>query len=225
MNLTALWNTMEWVELTFYDLNSTRISSTMLDSLTLRAPNGTILMVSNLPSNPCFWFKKGTYDVLTAYVFGVDSAGVSEQFTTSPNGVARIALQLYTLRFIVSDSIFGSPLEGGTVTITLPNGITRNANVKDGTAAFNSLPEAVYPFAASRDWSVGVSGEVALPSQTITTVGLIVIPSVFVIALGVALALVSFTLVLKRIRNKGRRRSQDESTTIDDATYRDYWNR
>jgi hypothetical protein len=155
-------------------------------------------------------------------VFGVDSAGVSEQFTTSPNGVARIALQLYTLRFIVSDSIFGSPLEGGTVTITLPNGITRTANVKDGTAEFNNLPEAVYPFEASRDWSVGVSGELVLPSQTITTMGLIVIPSVLVIALGVALALVSFTLVLKRIRNKDRRQSQDEST-IDDAAY--YWNR
>ena len=223
MNLTVSWNTFEWMQLSFYDENSAPVSPSMIDSVTLRAPNGTLLVLSNLDNDSSFWFQNGTYRVLTAYVFAVDSAGVSEQFSTSPNGNAFIQLQLYTLCFKVDDSIFGSPLDGGNVTITLPNSVTQTAHIRNGTATFNQLPEADYPYVISRDWSVGVSGEVTLPNQTTPTIGMYVLPSILiilVIGICVAFAILRATILLKRRRSRISSRRDNVGTG-----YRDYWNR
>jgi len=221
MNLTALWTTFNLMRFTFYDGNSTAISPGLLDSLTLRAPNGTVVLLSNLESNSSFWFAKGDYDVLTAYVYGVDSAAGSEHFTTSPSGVARIRLELYTLSFRVIDCIFGSPVDGGTVTITLPNGQAESATINGGQAVFGYLPAALYSFNVSRSWSMGVSGSTSLPNQSDTTVGLVVIPSLILLLLSSGIAVTTATVVLRR---RGRTRKHATQARRDRA-YSDYWNR
>ena len=201
MNLTINWNTFNQVRLSFFDENSEPISPSLIDSLTLRAPNGTLLVLSNMADNPSYWFQNGTYNVLTAYVYAVDSTAANEQFTTSPNGTAFIQLQLYTLTFQAHDSIFGSALDGGNVTITLPNEATLTAPIKNGTATFNQLPEADYPYTISRDWSLQASGQVNLANQTLTTVGVWVLTSVVIIlAVGLCAAFVFIraTIFVKR---------------------------
>ena len=201
MSLTVNWNTFNLVELSFFDENSQPISPSIIDSLTLRAPNETLLVLANMDDNPSYWFQNGTYNVLTAYVYAVDSAVPSAQFTTSPNGTAFIQLQLYTLSFKVNDSIFGSALDGGNVTITLPNEATLTAPIENGVATFTQLPAATYPYTISRDWTLGASGQVTLTNETVTAVGVWVLPSILIIlAIGlcVALALTWSTIVRRR---------------------------
>jgi M6 family metalloprotease-like protein len=222
MNLTAMWTTFNSMQLTFYDMNSSDLTPTLIDSMTLRAPNGTLLVLSSLQPTSSFWFEKGDYDVLTVYVYGVDTIAGTEHFTTSPEGVAKIQLQLYTMTFRVNDYIFGSPLDGGTVTITLPNGQTESAALTNGRALFRYLPAALYPYNMSRAWSLGDSGETALPNQPNISVGLIVIPSLISILLGSALVVAAATLILKR-HGGGRKRTRQVQTRRD-RSYSDYWN-
>jgi len=219
-NLTASWTTFENMQLEFYDVNSQPTSPSIVDTVTLRAPNGTILVLSNLNANSSFWFQKGDYNVLTAYVYGVDSIGLSEPFTTSPNGVVPISLQLDNLSFKVTDYIFNSPLNDGNVTITLPNGVTETAQVKDGVATFNHLPQAVYPYTISREWSLGVSGQVTLSNQNVASVPLIVIPSLLMIVGGICAAIAGLLLFF-RLRRSRESDQPEESTD----GYADYWNR
>jgi M6 family metalloprotease-like protein len=223
MNLSAVWTTFEWMQLAFYDVNSAPTSPGIVDTITLRAPNGSVLVLSGLSNNSAFWFQKGTYGVLTAYVYGVDCIGLSEQFTTSPNGVASIALQLDDLSFKVTDYLFNSPLNGGNVTITLPNGVPETAPITNGDASFNDLPQAVYPFTISRDWTLGASGEVTFSSQNIATVPVIVISSLLMIVGSIVVAILASFLVLRRLRSSDPTRSSQHSEELDDG-YSDYWN-
>ena len=223
MNLTALWTTFEWMQLSFYDSNSTQIFPSVVDSLTLRAPNGTMLTISNLQLDRSFWFEKGTYQVVTAYVYGVDTVPAKEDFATSPNGNAMIQLELYTAVVNVRDSILGSSLTGGSVTITLPNGQSESSPIISGRAMFDQLPVGAYSFKISRDWSLDASGFLSVPNQSSTTVSLIVIPSLAEVAL---VALFSATLVgvlIKKLRSKKTHVPQGKR--VQDNGYSDYWNR
>jgi hypothetical protein len=222
MNLSAGWTTFECMQLAFYDLNSQPTSPTIIDTITLRAPNGSILILSSLGNNSSFWFQKGDYSVLTAYVYGVDSIGLSEQFTTSPNGVVPISLQLDSLNFQVTDYIFNSPLNGGNVTITLPNGVTESEPITNGLASFKDLPQAVYPYTISRDWSIGTSGQATLSNQSVAVVPLIVVPSVLVICGSICAALVACLLLMRWRRSKRSTRSARDRHELMDS-YSDYW--
>lgn len=221
MNLTAIWATFNSMRLTFYDGNSTEISPTLLDGLTLSAPNGTVLILSNLRSNSSFWFEKGDYAVLTAYVYGVDVAGGTDSFTASPDGLARIQLELYTLSFSVRDRIFGYPIDGGIVTLVLPNGHVERTTINDGQAVFRYLPAALYSFNVSRGWSVAVNGAVSLPNESSTSIGLIEIPSLLLVLLSFGIALTAAIVFLRRHGRMRRRSIQARG----ESPYSDYWNK
>ena len=221
MNLTAFWTTFNWMQLTFSDADSPNVSPSILDSLTLRAPNGTVLILANLQSDSSFWFQQGDYSVVTAYVYGVDAASSGDHFTTVPNGIATIALQLYTMNLHVTDWLFGFPLDGGTVVITLPNNQPEKATISNGIAVFEHLPAAVYPYNVSRNWSLQTAGQVSLPDQPEPNVAVIVIPSVLLITI-VALGVVGETILLVKrhtlqIRRINRRKAFRE------PPYADYW--
>ena len=149
-------------------------------------------------------------------MYAVDSADLNEQFTVSPNDTAFIQLQLYTLSFKVNDSIFDSALDGGNVTIMLPNGATLSAPIKNGTATFSQLPKADYSYAISRDWSLSASGQVTVTSQDIATVGLWVLQS-FLIVLAIGLC-VAFTLIraTKIVRRRRATISDEEWSAYPD---------
>jgi M6 family metalloprotease-like protein len=221
MNLTADWTTFECMQLAFYDMNSQPTSPSIIDTITLRAPNGSIIVLSNLGNDSSFWFQNGDYSVLTAYVYGVDSIGLNEQFSASPNGVVPISLQLDNLNFQVNDYIFNSPLNGGNVTITLPNGVTETEPITDGIATFEHLPQAVYPYTISRDWSIGASGQVTLSNQNVAAVPLIVIPSLLMIVGSICAALAACLLLVRRQRSRNSTRSAHDSDVTN--SYSDYW--
>jgi len=220
LTVTALWTTFDWMQLAFSGEDSTHIPVGIIGSLTLRAPNGTILMLANLQTESSFWFEQGDYSIATAYVYGVDAAPTNEHFTTSPNGIADVTLQLYSIKFRVTDSLFGSPLDGGIITITLPNGQAEMAPITNGSVTFENLPSAVYPFGVTRGWSLGAAGQVNLPGQSETSVGLVVIPSVLLICVVVMVAVATTLLVLMRRAASKRVRRQPHR----DQPYSDYWN-
>jgi M6 family metalloprotease-like protein len=223
MNITATWITLEWMKLTFYDNNNMPVPPSKIDKLTLKAPNGTVLSLASLRSNTSFWFWKGKYQVLTATVLSIDSATGTTQFFTSPNGVARIPLELYSVKFQVNDYIFGSLLQEGTVTINLPNGSTESRAVQSGTVEFNQLPHGSYPFTVSRDWALQVRAEATLPSQRSILVGMVVGPSLGGI-IGIPIAvIVALIFALRHFRRAyGRDSSVEKRGSNDDFLTRWY---
>ena len=216
MNLTATWTTFNSMQFVFYDANSSEISPTLLDSLTLKAPNGTLLELSNLQPNSSYWFEKGDYDIVTAYVYGVDTVAGPLHFDTAPNAIESVPLELYTITFKVNDFIFGSPLDGGTVNIALPNGQAESATINNGQALFEHLPPALYSFNVTRDWSIGMTGETSLPNQPIATVQLIVIPSVLLVVFSFG-SILAVTIIL--LRRSGSTPKYTQSRPRRDRTY------
>jgi M6 family metalloprotease-like protein len=223
VNFTAIWSTYYWTQLEFCDANSTSLVPNIVESLTIRAPNGSVLTIPNPQTTTSFWFEKGTYGVLNAYVLGVDTVSPNENFASSPNGVALIRLELYTLTLKVTDTIFGSPLNGGTATISLPNGQLRSAPIEDGNAAFTDLPAAAYSFNISRDWTIAVSGETGLPNQAFIGIGMVVISSVLIVALIILGCMISTLILITRYR--ASRRNRLRHRTRYEESYSDYWRR
>jgi len=222
LNITAAWLTLESMRLTFYDSDNTSVPQSKIDSLTLKAPNGTTVTLTNLKSNSSYWFLKGRYRVLTANILNVDSVTGTQQFTSSPNGLARISLELCNMTFKITDYFFGSPLNGGSITITLPNGRPEKMQVQSGSTRFKQLPHASYPFTISRDWTLEVTGETVLTDKQSISIRMIVLPSL-VIVLGIPITAILLSLfILKFFHARTKHREETKEITNDEFLLRWY---
>jgi M6 family metalloprotease-like protein len=222
MNITAAWLRLESMQLTFFDMDNTPVPPSKIDKLTLKAPNGTVLVFTKLKTNATFWFLKGRYRVLTANVLNVDSVSGNEQFASSPNGLARVSLELYTMKFMITDYILGSPLEGGSVTITLPNNLAETKQIQNGNVTFNQLPHASYPYTISRDWTLQVSGATILPNQRTTNIKMVAGSTLAIIMGTISLAIITSLLAFKLFHTLQRRREEAKETANDEFLSRWY---
>jgi M6 family metalloprotease-like protein len=228
MQITAKWTTLELMQVNFYDNRLTPIYTRGIDTLLLRAPNATVISFANLQTNSAIWLANGTYQVLKATVLGIDTIPYGESFTTSPNGVAKIQLNLYTLTFNVQDSIFHSSPDGGLVILNLPNGQTENATIKGGMAIFPQLPQAAYQYSVMPNWGFESSGELRLPDSQTVPVQVIALSSVGIVS-GVFIAAMAFSLILlksrgtispnARSRNRRSKRRPVVSPVLRDQVY------
>jgi M6 family metalloprotease-like protein len=228
MQITAKWATLELMHVNFYDNELTPIYTRGIDTLLLRAPNGTVISFANLQTNSAIWVANGTYQVLEATVIGIDTIPYSESFATSPNGVAKIQLNLYTLTFNVQDSIFHSSPDGGLVILNLPNGQTENATIKGGIAIFPQLPEAAYQYSVMPNWGFQSSGDLTLPDSQTVPVQVTAVSSVAIVS-GVFIAVIAFSLILlksrgaislnARLRNRRIERRAVVSPVLQDQVY------
>jgi hypothetical protein len=149
----------------------------------------------------------------------IDSVTGNQEFATSPNGLAKVSLELYTMTFKVTDYIFGSPLEGGTITITLPNGLPEKRQVQSGTAIFNQLPHASYPFTITRDFTLQVAGKTVLPNQRSISIKAIAAPSLVII---LSIPTIISLFALKLFHARAKHREKTVVTTNDEFLQRWY---
>jgi hypothetical protein len=83
------------------------------------------------------------------------------------------------------------------------------------------LPAAVYAFNVTRDWSMASNGEVSLPTQSNSNIGLIVIPSLLIVLVSVIAVLTTAVVLVKRHSSRGTRALRKQA--YQDSPYSDYW--
>jgi len=126
------------------------------------------------------------------------------------------------MTFKITDYFFGSPLNGGSITITLPNGRPEKMQVQSGSTIFKQLPHASYPFTISRDWTLEVTGETVLTDKQSISIRMIVLPSL-VIVLGIPItAMLLSLLILKLFHARTKHREETKEITNDEFLLRWY---
>ena len=199
--ISAVWRVMQQVTFTFLYGNDKPVLPTRVTSMTLKAPNGTLVAIMNPAELSNLWFDQGSYNVVNVTVFSVNTAIPKQAFITAPDANIHIGLNLFDVKFTVQDAILRAPIVGGEVNVTMPNGQSQTAAIIQGQASIYQLPTGTYRYAVSNGWGIGASGTVDLNDFSTTypiEVDIIMMPSIGLIAAGIAIGVAALLFFRKR---------------------------
>jgi len=131
----------------------------------LQCPNGTIRTISNYTISRA---QSGTYTVTSILWEGIDVVpSPSPLMALTKNDNFTINCLVYDLKVKVTD-LYGLPVSGAIVTVTLPNGTTVTAQTNnEGIAIFIQVPRGSFTGTVSHlGQTDSVSGDVAQASTT-----------------------------------------------------------
>jgi hypothetical protein len=181
--------------------NDTPVLPTRVTSIALEAPNGTTIIIENPAESSNLWFDQGSYNVVNATVFSMNAASAKQSFKIAPNEKEKIHLNLFDLKFTVRDIILRTPIDGGEVTVTTPNGQSETADLVEGQAVILQLPPGTYHYSVTKPWGVGITGSVDLNEFATVPVQMdmvILLPTLGVIVIAVVVAIAVLLLAKKR---------------------------
>ncbi len=133
MRVFANWKTQHLVQVVVLDAHGT---SVVTPQPQVEFTNGIVMLVGG----ERVWLDSGSYVVSTVAWYGIEVYSGQLPFATSPNAVWKIPTEVYSVRITVRGLLTGLAANGAVATISLPNGATMSAPVKNGVAFFAQVP-------------------------------------------------------------------------------------
>jgi M6 family metalloprotease-like protein len=197
VTISAAWATLDWVTFQFLDASYNPVQSGRISEVQLTAPNGTTVPVNASTGQ---WLQRGSYQVASVHVFGIDVASRSQSFTTQPKGHPKIYLNLFQLTFNTHDRITTSTVSNVNVTITLPDRTYASAVTgQDGKAVFDQLPSASYQYKIAGGWVLQSSGTVHVADDdSNVNIQLVFLPTLTAVVGGLTFTAITVFLIVKR---------------------------
>ncbi len=194
VNLTANYVTRYAVDIVFNDESGQSITPY---SASLYGPAGQVVV----PSSGFLWLQKGSYYVTSASWEGQEliQPGSYPEMTVTGAASLTVALPVYELTVTVQD-IFGDPLSGATVTLSLPNGtMVSGVTGPTGRVYFQEVPAGEEKLASDY---LGVSSSFTVNPAQGDSPTLTIALSYPVFAL-VGLVAATMAIVTLKVRHKG----------------------
>jgi hypothetical protein len=164
------------------------------------APNGSSVIFKQ---ETTAWLDEGNWTLTKIMYHGVDVKFGLKTYSPKPGVLWEIPAQVYSLTVRVLSSLTGWPVQGATVSITLPDGlvVSKTTNEK-GEAIFTNLPPFMYEVKVSGNNRVLqlVSNEDAIVQLKITTLQDELLTIAVVLAVGITMLFL--VLKLRKIRLK-----------------------
>ena len=193
MNVVASYKNQYLVSIAFSDAKGSSVSP---QNVSIRGPSGTFDL-----TNSSLWLYSGNYQVTHAVWMGTDvgsntNTPVNFQVTNSKPVV--VALPIYDDTIIVTD-VYGLPISGAVVTMTVGNQVQQLVTDNSGLAVFKQVPLG-YLNGSVRYLAFSGNVRVSTPGQH--TEYVVVTLSYPVLITIVSISTVGIYFTVKRVRRK-----------------------